>query len=232
MNDLRFQVDTDAFNDAIRAYVTRLGVELPKALRTQSRLLFKFVIDRTPPKTRAEGRRRVTRQIEMAIRPLDPKSFESDSVRRLIRERQYEVLGKILSGRGVVPFSADVHHRARDPHGRVRKETGYLTPDTSEVRDYIGVMQANVGRAKGGWVPAYKAAGGKPAAWLDRWSSMGAVEDRLSDSGGPYIQAENRSEWATHGDDERIVAGAMAARQQAILDDIEKRLERAAAGGP
>ncbi len=222
---ITIQADTEHFNDAVRQFVKRIGGELPVVLRTQSRLLFKFIIDRTPPKTRAEGRARVEREILRAVQPIKASKFKPP-IRALITGRKYEALGKILAGR-VLPFTPDLHERVR-VHGRVRRQQGISSPDTLEIKAHIQHKQWNVGRAKGGWVAAYRAVGGKPSEWIGRWARMGSVVDHLNSSTAPSIVAENRSEWASHGDDERIVSGAINARARAIVADIEKRLERAA----
>lgn len=228
MSDVRVQVDAEAFNDAIRQYVKRLGIDMPKAVRTQGRLFFKYAIDRTPPKTRAEGRKRVAQQIAKAVGVLDAKNFDDVGIRNLIKARNYEVLSRIFPGRGVVPFEPKLHQQARDNRGRVRKATGFLTPDKDKVREYVRATQEHVGRARGGWAAAYAAVGGRPSAWIANWSKLGRVEQRLDDPVAASIEGENFSEWAAHGDDQRIIADVMQARTQAILTDIELRLARAA----
>ena len=222
--NITFEADTDHFNDAVRLFVKRIGGELRVVMRTQARLLFKFIIDRTPPKTRAEGRKRLEREIMRAVQPIKASAFKP-AIRALIKAKNYEALAKILPGR-IMPFTPDLHEKVR-VHGRVRRQQGISSPDASEIKAYIQRKQGNVGRAKGGWAPAFVSVGGTPSAWVGRWSSLGKVVNRL-DSAEPSIDAENFSEWAGHGDDERIVSFALAARERAILVDIEKRLERAA----
>ena len=226
------QVNTDAFNDAVRRYVKAVGVALPQAMRTQARLLFGRIIQRTYPKTRAQGRKAVARDIGRAVRVLRPQEFDSKSIRRLIRKRDYEGLQAVFKRSGnqmqVVPFHPALHQDARDRRGRVRKETGIATLDREEVRAYLKRQQDHVGRAKGGWAAAFQAAGGKPSEWISRWAAVGLVEDRLADPVASFIRAENRSEWARYGDEDRIVSNALQSRATDILTDIRKRMERAA----
>lgn len=226
------QVNADVFNDAVRRYVKELGVQLPKAMRTQARLLFARIIQRTYPKTRAQGRKAVARDIGRAVRLLSPSDFESPSIQRLIRKRDYAGLQAVFERSGthlrVVPFHPALHQDARDRRGRVRKETGIVSLDREEVRAYIRRQQDHVGRAKGGWADAIQAAGGNPAQWIARWATVGRVEDRLTDPVVSFIRAVNLSEWAQSGDEDRIVADALRSRSRDMLVDIANRIERAA----
>ena len=43
----------------------------------------------TPPKTLAQGRKAVARDIQRAVRPLRPADFRSHRIRKLIRKRDY-----------------------------------------------------------------------------------------------------------------------------------------------
>lgn len=226
------QVNADAFNDAVRRYVKEVGVGLPQAMRTQARLLFGRVIQRTYPKTRAQGRRAVARDIRRAVRVLSPGDFESQDLRRMVRRRDYAGLRAVLERSGspltVVPFEPDLHRKVRDRRGRVTRPRNVATLDGDAVRSYTRRRQDLVGRAKGGWAAAMRAAGGRPPEWIGRWAAVGNVEDRLADPVAGFIRAENLSEWARHGDDDRIVAGALQSRANDILADIRRRLDRAA----
>ena len=137
---------------------------------------------------------------------------------RLIRKRDYEGLQAVFERSGnrmrVVPIHPALHRDARDRRGRVRKETGIATLDREEVRAYLKRQRNHVGRAKGGWAAAFMTVGGKPSKWIARWATVGRVEDRLTDPVASFIRAENRSEWARQGDDDRIVAVRSRAAQQ------------------
>lgn len=227
------QVDAREFQDAIRRYVKETGAALPTVLRKQSRLLFGRIIQRTYPRTRAEGRKAVARDIQRAVEPMKASAWESKRIRKLIRERDYSGLQAAMEEMKpgyrakVVEFDPRLHQQARDARGRVRP-TGLVSPDGDEIRRYIRETQENVGRAKGGFAAAMIASGGSPPDWVRRWQKAGSVVDRLMDPAAPSIESENRSEWAEHGDDDRIVAEAIRGRTQDMLVDLQKTLERAA----
>lgn len=227
------QVDTEAFNDAVRQYIKATRVEVPKAMRTQARLLFGRIIQRTFPRTRAQGRKAVARDIGRAVRVLKPQEFQSKPIQKLVRARDYEGLKAVFGRTGtkldVVPFSPRLHQDARDSRGRVRKPQPVATPDREEVRDYMKERQDLVGRAKGGWVAAFRAAGGSPSAWVARWDRVGQAEDRLKDPVAAFIRSENASEWAEHGDDQRVVRDAMDSRTRDIVVSINMALSRTSA---
>jgi hypothetical protein len=227
------QVDATGFQDAVRQYVRETGLALPIVLRKQARLLFTRIVQRVYPKTRAEGRRAVARDVMRAVEPMNPATWKNPRIRRLIRDRDYEGLQTAMEAMKpgyrakVVAFDPRLHQEARDSRGRVRP-TGLVTPDTEAVRAYVKEQQDHVGRAKGGFAPAMIAAGGRPPEWVARWARVGRVRDELGSPLDPTMEAENRSEWAQHGDDDRIVAEAIRGRTQDMLVDLRKTLERAA----
>ena len=79
----------------------------------------------------------------------------------------------------------------------------------------------------GGWVPTVTRLGGNVPEWLLRHSVTGTVEDRTG-SLNPSVKMKNRSEWAGDVNVDRVLAGAMGARRQAILSSIEKAASGAA----
>jgi hypothetical protein len=215
------------FNDALAAFIKFERVTIPEGLRTQGRLLGLRLVQFTPPKTRAQGRAAVKRDIQRAVRPLRPAGFRSPEIRRLIRQRDYDGLQSIFErSRGelknvrVVRFSSDLHTQARDRRGRVAKDQRQVTPDADELRDYIRTVQAHVGRGKGGWAAGVLDLGGKVSRWIAEHRDAGRFEDHADQIVNAYIRLENKSEWASGGDDDRIVPEAIRSRTRAIRDAI------------
>ena len=93
---LDLSVQTDAFNNAVTRYVTTLGKDSRQAIRYQSMLLAKRLVQFTPPKTRSQGRKAVKRDIERAVTPIRPSDFSSKSVPRhdnwwrFLREKRWD----------------------------------------------------------------------------------------------------------------------------------------------
>lgn len=232
---LDLSVNARAFNDAVTRYVLTLGKDARGAVRQQSMLLGKKLVQFTPPNTRAQGRKAVARDIQRAVTPIRPADFDSASIRKLIRKRDYAALEVVFSrfkggefaGFKVLPFSPVLHRSKRDSRGRVTRSAKVATPDAAEVRDYIRQVQTHVGRAKGGWVATVTRLGGSVPEWLLRQAVTGTVEDR-TDSLNPSVKMKNRSEWAGDANVDRVLSGAMGARRKDILTSIEKAANTAA----
>lgn len=224
------------YSQALREFIRYYGVEIPKALRHQSRLLAQEVLRKTPSKTRAQGRRAVARDIKRAVRPIRPQDFDSKAIRALIRKRDYPALKTVFSRFpedshfrkvAVVPFSPTLHSEVRDRRGRVQSFKGKVTPDYEPVRDYIAQMQTHVGQGKGGWAASLVGLGGRPAGWIIQHARAGKFQDHTADPVRGYVQMTNESEWAGAGDEDRVVSDSLRSRSVAIL----KALERAQALG-
>jgi hypothetical protein len=235
---LNVEVDYQDYAEALREFIRERGTTLPKALRFEGRQLALRLVKFTPPKTRAQGRKAVARDIQRAVRPLRPADFSSKRIRQLIRKRDYGALeavfarfpqGSPLRGVSVVePRFPEMHQEARASRGRVLKFQGKVTPDTDKVRDYIKTVQDRVGRGRAGWAVSLIALGGKPSGWIVRHAKgdTGTFEDRADVRG--YLRMENRSEWAEAGDEDRIVANAIRSRTRNIREAIAKAQAEAA----
>lgn len=232
--DIEYQEYATALSDFIR----ERGTLLPKALRSEGRLLASRLVRFTPPKTLSQGRKAVARDIQRAVRPLQAADFTSQRIRKLIRKRDYAGLeavfarfpqGSELHGVSVVePKFPEMHEQARASRGRVLKFQRRATPDADKVRDYIRTVQGRVGRGRSGWAVSLLALGGKPPAWVLRHAKRdtGLFEDWIDARG--YIRMENRSEWAEAGDEDRIVANAVRSRTRSLREAIAKAQARAA----
>ncbi|MBX3744162.1 MAG: hypothetical protein KF833_02530 [Verrucomicrobiae bacterium] len=232
---LDLKVNAHGFNDAVTRYVLTLGKDARVAVRQQSMLLGRKLVQFTPPGTRAQGRKAVARDIRRAVTPIRPSDFEAPSIKKLIRKRDYAGLEVVFSrfkqggfaSFQVLPFSAELHRSRRDKRGRVTRSARVATPDAPQVRDYIREVQTHVGRAKGGWVPTVTRLGGNVPEWLLQHAVTGTVEDRTG-SMNPSVKMKNRSEWAGDAYVDRVLSNAMGARRQAILASIEKATNTAA----
>jgi hypothetical protein len=231
---LDLSVQTDAFNNAVTRYVTTLGKDSRAAIRYQSMLLAKRLVQFTPPKTRSQGRKAVKRDIERAVTPIRPSDFSSKSIRKLIRARDYAALEVIFSrfergamaGFAVVPFTPELHTKRRDRRGRVRKSAKVASPDAKEVKAYVAEVQTRVGRGKSGWAKAVTQLGGNVPAWLAKHSGTGVVQDQTRGP-DPWVRMRNQSEWARGVDTDVILSNALRSRQRDIVKSIEKTIRDA-----
>jgi hypothetical protein len=232
---LDLSVNARDFNDAVTRYILTLGKDARGAVRQQSMLLGKKLVQFTPPRTRTQGRKAVARDINRAVTAIRPADFTSPDIRKLIRARDYAGLEAVFgrfekggfAGFRVLPFTAELHRSRRDRRGRVTRSARVATPDSPQVRDYIRQVQTRVGRGKGGWVAAVTRLGGSVPEWLLRHAVTGTVEDRTA-SLNPTVKMKNRSEWAGDVNVDRVLSGAIRSRRQDILRSIEKAADSAA----
>jgi hypothetical protein len=91
--DIEYQEYAQAFSEFIR----ERGALLPKALRGEGRQLASRLVRFTPPKTLAQGRKAVARDIRRAVLPLRPADFDSKRIRQLIRKRDYSGLEAVFA---------------------------------------------------------------------------------------------------------------------------------------
>ncbi len=230
--NLEIDIEYRNYAEAMAEFIRYHGTLLPKALRFEGRQLALRLVKLTPPRTLAQGKKAVARDISRAIRPLRPSDFESREIRRLIRRHDYSALEAVFARfpeksdlRGVSVVQAqlpEMHAQVRASRGRVLRFQRRVTPDAERVRDYIRSTQEHVGRGRSGWAVALIALGGKPQAWVLRHTKRdtGEFEDRADVRG--YIRMENKSEWAEAGDEDRVVANAVRSRTQNIRTAIAK----------
>lgn len=222
----------EKFQNSITRYIEEVGGNPRLIMRKQMRLLLDRMVKLTPPESKAEGRRIVKRDIERAVQPIKPSTFNDKTVQKMVRNKDYagldEFAQRASNGKwDIVPFTPDVHLRARNSRGRVPSGKGLLTPDTVALREYIKKEQEHVGMAKGGWAEGQIELGGSAPSWVTRWIKFGKFEDSIQNPVNAYIKSENSSPWASRGDDQHLVQQALGARARDTLYSIEKAIEKA-----
>lgn len=191
-----FQVDTRAFEKALRDYARETGKDSDSLVIMQSRLFAQQMIKRTPPKSLAQGRRAIANDLRKIFSVAEPATIE--------RAIEYSGGGDIVktwltSKRTGLPFLIEwnkarldpsnaemaAHHNAhRGRNGRVStagnndRETGrWIARDSMVVpkrsfNRYQREVQEGVGRLKAGWVAMSRKYGAKrPQKWVDRHST-------------------------------------------------------------
>jgi hypothetical protein len=230
------RVDTSTFEAAMNRFIALKRISLAEGLRLQAGLLADELVRDTPPQAgtvggksygaRKAGEARVERDIRRAVRPLDPRKWTSDGMAELIRSKNYDALQKVFSrfsSLRIVPFSPRLHQEARDPEGRVRRDTGRATPDLAEHVAYVKRIKARVGLAKGGWAASQKALGRRVQAWLTPHLRYGRLIDR-TDQAEPSLTMQNEAHWAGDRLAGIVVRKAMTRREGRMRRWIEGAL--------
>lgn len=234
------EVDDSVWRDEAAKYAAFTGKNMMEALSEEFPLLIDVVIKLTPPKTLAQGRAAVARDIRKTMRPFDPAAIETEGLREIVAKRDlvaYNILaGRVKSGRmrgtTAVAFAPDVHTRRRDRRGRVGADSRQvvLGTDASLLRKYIADVQSRVGYAKSGWLAALRLVGARTAAgFVERHGTAGgsAIDDRKNPD-NPSMTGINRTPWAARRDEgRRIVHAAIGSRIISIASKIKVKLRLA-----
>ena len=235
--------DATAFNRAVLRAVEDGGRAPFVELTSQAGLLMETVVRFTPPiKGQRQGLNAVQRDIKRTAWVIDPEEFTEPRLRRRVRravERHDIVTLQKLSDERlgparfartqVIPFSAQHHKSQRDRRGRVTSNRHFSTTDKAEMAEYTGRKQQAVGSAKGAWVAGLASLGrtGTVRPWFGRHIGQGFGKNGLNKHGDGEFIAENRSRWASQGDEDRIVENAMRQRTPIIHRAVELALDRA-----
>lgn len=236
---MTFTIDDSKFRAQLARFVDELGLEAKDVVRDQTRLLLKQVIAFTPPKTLAQGRAAVARDIKRSMTPINldffPNARMRDRVEQLAGKNDVTGLRDVFqtstSWRNwrVEPFSPSLHTGDRDRNGRVRKNRMVFIPETvgGQFAKYVATVQKFVGRLKAAWGPAYLAVGGTLPAWVARHASpRGSVQINFGDPQRPSIEFRNRAVGVGHL--RHPFASAMRFRAEGMRRDIARRLKLAA----
>lgn len=136
---LTIQIDDSKFRTQLARFVDELGLAAPDVVKDQTRLLLKTVIGFTMPKTLAQGRAAVARDIARSMTPINPAYFHQPRMRErvtlLALKDDLEGLRAVFSNSKswrnwrIEPFSPSLHTSARDPRsGRVLKSQRVFIP--------------------------------------------------------------------------------------------------------
>lgn len=235
---MKVDVDISTFRTNIRAYALLVGKNIKDAIKEEARLICQRVMQFTPPRNLAQGRRRVKSDIERVY--LMPSWFEEtfafqydklgNRVKELVRTKQEETLDKIFERSDKLrrihmeSFSPDTHRKARRA-GRVGKgfaPFSFPLREQERVKAYSSKKQKNVGLVKSGWAACLIKLGGSAPGWLAKRSGNGQVR-YLSDG----IEMINTIKIAKQVDAKGgFIRKALAGRQR----DLARKIDAAIRG--
>ncbi|HEX8310618.1 MAG TPA: hypothetical protein VF614_04815 [Chthoniobacteraceae bacterium] len=239
------QFDFTRFDRALSRYVHDLNIDGRKVVKTQARLFLKLLLRFVPPKSLAQGRRAVVRDLHKLFDVVDPGEWElwfdeNDRLRMAPMQRG----GK--RGAAVTDFKEFMSidrmrefHRSRlDSRGRVKGANydnliGRKKSDIAhrgivkkaDFRRYQREVQSHVGRAKAGLQPAASVLGMAMPSWITRHdsSAYGAVDPHLEDRTHPRIRIIDTAPGIA-AVEPRSIAQAIATRTRAMESDIRRMM--------
>jgi hypothetical protein len=236
-----------SFTFDVRAAEWRIAMEKLRAATRQStrdfiteqfRLLLEQIMAFTPPKSSAQGRKRVEIDISRVFRPFESKSKPEGRLAKIIRTGNYAAFDAFVRhaklGWRAQPFSEAYHEQQRDARGRVRRSSRSKfvlgRPDTAKLRAYIRRKKDNVGIGRSGWAKALQRVGGAVPGWVSRHGTrFGEVVDGRGVVDKPQMLAINRTPWAGRKDEGvRIISDAMKSRTRRLQTALRVQLRLAA----
>jgi hypothetical protein len=268
MSGVRFIVEEKKFVDLINEKVRLFKSDRDATFKSQSRLLARELISRTPPfkgkelvkllregsslsdpaianlSAKAIGERAILREARAIFLPVSAPVFNRAVKYAQGKRNLNSPIRFIFSGHAVpeVKFNpqpdTEWMKKVRGKYGdkpKSRKDDvrGKLTviskyPVPQQVfNKFVKAKQKMVGQARGGWAEGFVRLGGKvsPGNWVGRHLRAGHGVNIFSD-GKIEITFNNRSEWASAGDPDRIISASIAGRARAITADLQRKLQR------
>jgi hypothetical protein len=247
--------NTPTYRDALIRYIATFRVSVREAIRFEAAQLGQRVISFTPPRNQAQGRNRVMKDIHKIMLGLSDADFAKanpdhtdkakfDNIVRLFPARDGSILGvdKDLYRPGATMEDLyEFHQSKRLKNGRV-SDAAQQTVDVGRWRfleklivpknlldEYISRAMDRVGRARGGWAAGTLKLGGKVAKWIAAHANKGTYINEL-DNRNPSFEFINRSEWASAGDQDRIMENAVTSRTKDINAHIKRAIRESGKG--
>jgi hypothetical protein len=212
-----------------------LGIAGPKIVKFEARQIVQTLAKFTPPKTLAQGRKAVARDILRSVSIADLPDFRNPRIAELIRAGDKPAIQEIFNNSKnrkkwrVVDFSPSLHTSARDKRGHVRNQKNLMTLDAAKEKRYIKDMQKRVGTAKGSWGKAADAVEAKLPAWARKAAGFGVdkinVQDNISDQKNPRITITNSNKGVVNTPNmDAIAKRTVKARQIAMIPKTARML--------
>lgn len=260
MVNVKFEIPAEQLarlNREFRSFVDALDKDLHKEVENQSRLLLRDAINFTPPtvqggnvyrqaapqEQRKQGEKAVESDFERLFEPLskleivrNPQNKQIGvSIRRAIREKNWEALAEILrratkmAVQVVGEATSKVHKENRNKRGRVRKmKNPILVHQSATIKRLQREAQKRVGYAKAGWENAATRLKLPLPNWVKRHSAPGYIfkqGGKLNPTiefanGVPYVQRLR----------ENIVGRAIKNRIEAMRKQVAHVLQKNADG--
>lgn len=236
---IQIDVNDALWAQKLAAYTILFPQKMSEALHEEFPLLVEAIMKLTPPKTLAQGRAAVGRDIQKVMRSFDPASVRSPGIAKIVAKRDIEAFNLVASkvksgpmaGARAIPFSPEAHTSQRSRRGRIEgkdRNQVVLGSDAGLLKRYIKSVRDRVGYAKSGWLAALYLVGGRVApSWVTRHGTTGgAVIDQRGEA--MSITAINRTPWAVRKDEAmRIISDAKSSRAVSIENKIKTKLRLA-----
>ena len=241
--------NADVWISSVYRWAGGVEIGLAGVVRDEVKEVLKLAMQFTPPKSLAQGRAAVGRDILKTMRPLTEdeitrskplaRVIAAGDVERFNAMTAYLPVGSPLRNARAGDFDPAFHTRQQDGRMRVsdraqvtimlgRKNAGLLSA-------YIKTVQSHVGFAKAGWWPALRVAGGDAPDFVTRHAdAAGSAVDNIATADGKakemFILVVNRTGWGAR-EGARILNDALRIRARIIERRMREGVMAASAGG-
>lgn len=229
-------VSLDGWERELRRYRKLTLKGWPEIIREQMRLLLLRMVKATPPRTRAQGRRKIDADIRRVFADFGDVRFDAPRLnnprfRKAWRQNDYHIIqrflgpGNFTEGYRLASIpDYQVHQTARKDYGAVsrHRQPHVAITRRGKLRAYIRDIQQRVGIAKAGWIAAARDTHARLPQWLNAHGLRYSTRvDRATRRRNPYYEAHNKAHHlAQLNRGGKIVEFALRARAR----DMQKRV--------
>jgi len=174
--NLSVKVDTRDLEDKLYLLAREARLAPGRIIQEETKGITQQIIRITPPRNLAQGRKAVERDIGRVVTGLPNLTGGPafDAVNRAAVAKNEALVNRLLGRWKSKPTFTSVpaaikgeHLRKRTRYGRVRARAQLMTY-ARDAKRYLREVQSRVGWAKGAWVSALIAAGGRAPSWIMR----------------------------------------------------------------
>lgn len=181
MSSISVKFDTVKYRNDLNQFVTKLNADSALLLKEEMRLLLRDIQRLTPPKTLAQGRKAVQRDLRRVAAPLDPEKIKMPALKEAVTKRDIDAIraiaknikGQFFSNRKLLTSDSEMktaHLSARTSRGRVRRDAGNMAI-LRIWNKYANEIMGRVGYTRAGWFAAAEGAGLKLPSWVSKHSA-------------------------------------------------------------
>lgn len=177
---LSINVDTYALENKLYLLAKAARVEPGQVIKEEARLVTQNIIQLTPPKALAQGRKRILGDMSRVVQSLDHQKIDWKPLKTAVEKKNRPAIEALLRNKRSgprelatsIPIIQGEHLRRRNRYGRVGNGKPVYAALNNIAGKYLRDVQSRVGWAKGSWVSALVAAGGRAPNWYARHAAV------------------------------------------------------------
>lgn len=230
---LKIKLDATKYRNDLNQFVDKLGADSTLLLKEEMRLLLRDIQRLTPPKTLAQGRKTIAKDMTRVAAPLDAAKIEFPRMAAVVAKRDHEAVRAIAKNqksgfffnRKLLVTEEEIrtaHLSARNRRGRVPRDIGNMA-FLGLWKKYTTSIQNRVGYARAGWAQAAAGVGLKLPSWVSKHAGYAKGAYKAPTVADLEIAATNRSsKLDRYGE---IVDAAMKLRVKSLGLELKRLMD-------